>query len=288
MFDAFLCAPPSLVFDLLLPHRHVSLSAFRNHHLDHPHYLFFDSPLSSLSWSRLSPFLELEIEHCPAKPKEDMGFTQADPWGDSGTALGLPRIVHRVIDKVELRLYRRHNIRKKLSCSIKGISCTVETGRARVSLTEIRFIVGRPAHYEVRTETEGFTFYIYILVFVYYAKFHTIFCLQAEENRLSVGRETPLKQVSNFRYDAIVTRYTKMGKIRCTSSKKFAIVYATIKELENRLLAIIDVKDGKSGESPTACQNTNEIKSQEHSNSQNIKDPEVGNRKVRPPTERKK
>ncbi|KAK9160491.1 hypothetical protein Syun_006832 [Stephania yunnanensis] len=94
--------------------------------------------------------------------------------------------------------------------------------------------------------------------------------------------------LSLTRYDEIVTRCTKMGKIRCTSSKKLAIVYAAIKELENRLLAIIDVKEGKGGESPTAGQNTNEIKSQEHMNSQNIKDPEVGNQKVRPPTERKK
>ncbi|KAK9088811.1 hypothetical protein Scep_027893 [Stephania cephalantha] len=64
------------------------------------------------------------------------------------------------------------------------------------------------------------------------------------------------------------------------------IVYAAIKKLEDRLLAIIDVKEGKSGKSSTAGQNTNESQSQEHMNSQNIKDPEGGNRKGRPPTER--
>ncbi|KAK9166493.1 hypothetical protein Scep_001684 [Stephania cephalantha] len=37
---------------------------------------------------------------CPAKPRENLGFTQADPWGDSGTALGLPKAVHRVLGKV--------------------------------------------------------------------------------------------------------------------------------------------------------------------------------------------
>ncbi|KAK9118620.1 hypothetical protein Scep_016713 [Stephania cephalantha] len=90
------------------------------------------------------------------------------------------------------------------------------------------------------------------------------------------------------KYDAIVTRCTKIAEIGCTYSKKLAIVYAAIKELEDHLLAISDVEKGKSGESSTAGQNTNESLSQEHMNSQNMKDPEGGNRKGRPPIEHKK